>query len=301
MNAETNWRNMQGKAGQADLLAGRDFLDRFAALAVEARGAHGVGILWSKTQYGRQNVAMGFGNAPYQALVALARLGYTPRFVTEDELATGRAAGCAALVVIGQTFALPEKASAGLTAFVKNGGRILVDGSTTVPLAGAEKLSLAFPFSMPGKPHNWNVPRMVGNENDTILYERWHPALAKAFFSALGDTGHAWLRSEKGADTKVSLLQIDGGRDAAYIVAVNDSWVGTQADWHQVQETLAPTKALPAGWVLYDCTEEKCLGKAAPFVADLSLTTARVFACLPRGLRAIALSATQSVARVTIL
>jgi hypothetical protein len=299
MNKETNWSGIKGKAGEADVVAGRDFLDRFAALAVEARGDHGVGILWSKTQYGRQHAVMGFGNASYNALVTLTRLGYTPRFVTEDQIATGRAGDVAALVVIGQTFALPEKVNAGLSAFTAKGGRILVDGSTTVAIPSAEKLPRDFPFTVPGKPHSWTAPNMIGNENETILFEREYPALAKAFSVALGDTGHAWLKSDRGADSRISLMQIDGGRDASYVVAVNDSWVATQADWHQVKETLAPVagaagKPAKAG-VLYDCTAEKPLGELKPFECDLSQTTARVFAALPRAIKGVALSATQSV------
>lgn len=299
MNKETNWDALRGRAGEADLVAGRDFLDRFAALALEARGAHGVGILWSKTQYGRQHVPMGFGRATFNQLVALARLGYTPRFVTEDEIAAGRAGDVAALVVIGQTFAMPEPVNTGLAAFTKKGGRILVDGATTVALPGAEKLAFAQPFAKPGKPHNWQTPNMVGNENDAILFERAYPELAKAFSAALGDTGHAWLRSEKGLESRISLLEIDGGPDARYLVAVNDSWVSTQADWHQVAETLAPLPGARGGAAhagfLYDCTEEKALGELRPFACDLSLTTARVFAALPREIKGAALSATQSL------
>jgi len=328
MAKDTNWEAMKGKAGEADLVAGRDFLARFAALAVEARGAHGVGILWSKTQYGRQHAVMGFGNASYNALVTLARLGYTPRFVTEDEIATGCANDVAAMMVIGQTFAMPEQVNAGLAAFTQKGGRILVDGSTTVALPGAEKMAITFPFTVPGKPHSWTAPNMVGSDNDTILFEREYPALAKALSAALGDTGHAWLKSEKGLESRISLLTIDGGRDARYLVAVNDSWVATQADWHQVRETLSPvggtphpsplpqgerekalksgTSPLPSGGedqgegagrtgFLYDCTDEKALGGMKPFDCDLSRTTARVFAALPREPKGVALSATQSV------
>ena len=79
MTKDTNWDAMKGKAGEADLVAGRDFLDRFAALAVDARGDHGVGVLWSKTQYGRQHVPMGFGRGTFDQFVAITRLGYTPR------------------------------------------------------------------------------------------------------------------------------------------------------------------------------------------------------------------------------
>ena len=299
MNKETSWEEIKGKSGESDLVAGREFLNRFAALAVEARGGHGVGILWSKTQYGRQHVVMGFGNASYNALVTLTRLGYTPRFVTEDEIAAGRASDVAALVVINQTFELPEKVNAGLAAFSKNGGRVLVDGSTTIAIPDAAKIPMTFPFTVPGKPHSWTAPNMVGNENDTLLFERAYPDLAKAFSEALGDTGRAWLKSEKGVESRISLLQIDGGRDARYVVAVNDSWVSTQADWHRVKETLVPRSGSGGEpsqqGFLYDCTDEKALGTLKSFECDLSQATARVFAALPREIKGVALSATQSV------
>ncbi len=282
MNGDSAWAAIKGKAGAADVLAGREFLDRFAGLAVAGQGGHGVGILWSKTQLGRQNATMGFGEPAYNAFVTLTRLGYTPKFLTEDEIAKSATAGVKAIVIIGQTFPLPAAAQAGLDAFRAAGGRLLVDGSTTVAVAGAGKLALNSPSVMPGKPHSWGAPNMVRGENDAILFERWYPELARAFNAALADTGHAWLRSERGPATQVTLEQIDGGSDATYLVAVNDSWIGTQADWHQVRETLVPVKGAPEAAALYDCTEEKLIGTPGPFVCDLSRTTARVFALLPR-------------------
>ena len=184
-------------------------------------------------------------------------------------------------------------------AFKKKGGRVFVDGSSTVAIPGSEKIPMVFPFTVPGKPHSWTAPNMVGNETDTIIFERAYPELAKAFSAALGDTGHAWLKSEKGLEAKISLMQIDGGRDAQYIVAINDSWVSNQADWHQVKETLAPllipgNKSTQPGF-LYDCTDEKAMGTLKSFACDMSKTTARVFANLPRELKNVALSATQSI------
>ena len=84
MNADSSWERIRGKAGEMDVRAGREFLDRFACLATAGRGQHGVGILFSKSQFQRQHVVMGFGTPHYQAFVALTRLGYTPRFVTGE-------------------------------------------------------------------------------------------------------------------------------------------------------------------------------------------------------------------------
>ena len=151
MNKESNWANIKGKAGEMDVRSGREFLDRFSALAVEGHGDHGVGILFSKTQFGRQYIIMGFGTPPYQALIALTRLGYTPRFVTEEELQAGHAGDVQALLIIGQTVPLPAPVTAGIAAFVQRGGRLLLDGSSTETFPGAVKLDYSFPYSQTGQ------------------------------------------------------------------------------------------------------------------------------------------------------
>jgi hypothetical protein len=294
MNSDTNWENMKGKSGAADLVAGRDFLDRFAALAVEGQGAHPVGILFSRSQFARQHIVMGYGVPQYKALVALTRLGYSPCFVTEEDFQAGRTRGLKALVVLGQTFPLPPAATAALAEFAKAGGRILVDGNTTEKLPAAEPLGVTFSFTELGKPHSWTSPNIVAGDNDTLLYERWHADLAPALAKALGATGRGILASDAGAAAKVSLMQIGGGQ-ATYVIAINDSHVATQADWHAVREKLVPTSAAPPEAVLYDCTEEKPLGKLAAMDCDLSATTARVFAVLPKALNRIDLSASQKV------
>jgi hypothetical protein len=185
MNRESRWENIRHQPTGADVLAGREFLDRFAALAVQGRGDHGVGVLFSRSQLGRQHLAQGFGTPQYRIFIALARLGYTPRFVTEEELAARRIEDVKALVVVTQTVPLPEEVLVNLRRFVQRGGRILVDGSTTAPIPEAQKLTLSLPLSTPGKPYNWGVPNMARGENDTMLYERWHPEMAAALASAL--------------------------------------------------------------------------------------------------------------------
>lgn len=295
MNKHSTWPEIKGKAAGQDVLSARDFLDRFSALTLEARGDHGVGILFSKTQFSRQYLSLGFGTSLYKALVALTRTGYTPRFVTEDELIAGKARNVKALVVIGQTVPLPGKVLEGIDAFAKNGGKVLVDGATTVDLPAARKMPLTFPFTVPGKPHSWSSPSILSGENETILYARWHPELARGFTEALGITGRALFTSEREADAQVTLMQLNGGPDATYVLAVNDSHVQTQADWHQVNETIIPTGAFADATVVYDCTEEKPLGNIGRIACDLSTTTARVYAVLRREMKSIQLSATQVI------
>jgi hypothetical protein len=291
MNRETNWDTMKGKAGEADLRAGREFLERFAALARGANARNGVGILFSRTQYGRQSIIPAFGSAPFITFVSLARLGYTPCFLTEEEIAVGQFRGVQAVLALGQTVPLPGPVQARLAAFAAAGGRILVDGNTTVALPAAERLPYAFPLSAPGKPHNWHVPNMPAGENDTTLITRWHAELAPVLAAALEDTGRGTLAAVKGAATDVSVFELAAGADARYLIAVNDSSITTQADWSALTETLAP--AAGAAGTLYDVTEEQALGALAPVECDLRETTARVYAVLARPLAAIAPAATQ--------
>lgn len=298
MNAHSRWDAVKGHAGGADVLAGKEFLDRFAALAVEGRGDHGVGILFSKSQYQRQHIAMGYGTAPYQAFVTLARLGYTPRFVTEEELTKQGDLKLKAILIAGQTFALPPPVVTAIEKFTADGGLLLVDGNTSVALTGAKKIEHAFAFSQLGKPHNWGVPNIPAGSNDALLAADWHRTLAPVLAAALGDSGRGLFTSEKGAEAQVSLMQIDAGRDAKYVVAVNDSMIKSQADWTQVREKLLPVKqgnpAFVGEW-LFDCTEEKPLGRMAPIDCELSQTTARVYAVLAKPLAKMELSASQDL------
>lgn len=285
----SSWATAGKGAGAADVLSGKDFLDRFACLAVHGR-PRGVGVLWSQRQYGRQHVTMGFGCAAFQAQVSLARLGYSPRFVTEDDLAEGRLADLKALLIAGQTVPLPEAAQAGLERFVAGGGLVVVDGSTSITVPGARKADVAFPFRLPGKTHNMDAPLMI--DGDAHQAELWHRKNAPPLLAAFGATGRAVLAPQTGADSPVSVFTIDGG-EATYLVAVNDSYIKTQADWYQVRERLVPVGQLPQGAHLYDATEEKALGPAGPFDCDLSATTARVCALLPRAMGDTALAVTQ--------
>ncbi|NQT86681.1 hypothetical protein HQ560_07955, partial [bacterium] len=280
MNKHTQWANLKGAAAAEGLRAGRDFLDRFAFLATACRGDHGVGILYSRSQMARQHTSEGFGTPAYKALVTLTRLGYTPRFVTEEEIVERGVGGVKALVVAGQTFPLPERVVTAIETFAAKGGRLVVDDSTTVKLAGAKPLGVSLSLREGGKPHNWACPNLPKGKRHIDLAERWHRELAPAMLKALGDTGRTLLVAKKGADSRVTMMQIDGGRDVAYLVAVNDSTAQSHTDWFQVRETLVPLKG--AKGVVYDLNQEKRIGPLAPTECDLTRTTARVLAVLPR-------------------
>lgn len=55
------------------------------------------------------------------------------------------------------------------------------------------------------------------------------------------------------------------GRDATYVIAVDDYSYKTHADWVQFAETLQPNGAVTGA--LYDLTVERALGPVAPFPA----------------------------------
>lgn len=295
LNHGRGWEALKADGGAADVISGRDFLRRFAPLALDGRADAGVGVLFSRSQLQRQTATIAFGRPYFMAMVSLARLGYTPRFVTEEDLIAGRADGLKGLMVIGQTFPLLPKAQEAIEAMASRGGIVAVDGSTTIPVTGARKLDFTFDVLFPGKPTNWSAPNTVPGDDAALIFARHHARLAPALLAMFGENGRGALRSEAGAAALASLFQIDAGADARFVVAVNDSCVRNQADWHEVRERLIPTAASEGlGWA-YDCNDEKSLGALAPIQADLSRVTARVFALTKRPLAKVNLAATQRV------
>jgi hypothetical protein len=274
-----------------DVHAGRDFMDRFVGLALEGRGDHGVGILFSKTQFGRQYITQAFGTPQFRAFISLTRLGYTPVYLTEDEIAARQFRGVKSLVVVSQTVPLPAAVQEGLRAFVAAGGLLVRDGSTNVELPAATALPLTLPLrNTPGRPHNWACPISA----PAFLFDEQHRELAPPLEAALAGRGHALLRAERGAQTELTVMQVHGGTDARYLLAINDSFVKTQADWHIITETLLPRDAGVTG-VLYDLTAEQALGPVAPIACDLSETTARVYGLLTRELKTADIRCRQSL------
>ena len=294
MNRNSRWEHIKNTPDGSGVLAGKEFLDRFACLAVEGRGDHGAGVLFSKSQFSRQTITLGFGSPRFRAFVALARLGYTPRYVTEEELAASPPRDIKALVVVTQSAPLPKQVLAGIDAFVKAGGGVFVDKSTSVRLPGARTLDLSVPFAVLGKPHNMSSPNLPTGDNDALMWGRIYKEMGRPLSEALGATGRGAFTSGRGCESEITLLQIDGGRDATYVAAVNDSFVKSQADWVQVTEELTPYPKSAKGQ-LYDCTEEKDLGVLKPVTCDLTKQTARVYAVLKRAPTKIDLKAQQTV------
>ncbi|MFW5682832.1 MAG: hypothetical protein ACOC1G_07490, partial [Phycisphaeraceae bacterium] len=298
MNKKTNWQNIRDTPAAEDVLAGADFMNRFAPLGIAGSTDFGTGILYSRHQMGRENLGQGYGTRHYDAFVALTRLGHTPRLLTEERILRGALDSVESLVIPMQTVPLPDEVTAAIERFVAGGGRVLADASTTIDLPeGIERLDYDFTREgRLGKPHSWNAPNVTAGMNDTLLLAERLPELMHALHKGLEGRGQGVLRSTAGPDAKASLLQISGGEDATYVIAVNDSFIRTQADWHQVTETLEPTPAAPSAALLYDVTEQEALGPLQPFACDLTATTARLFAVLKRPIGPLEVAATQQLA-----
>ncbi len=282
---------MQIPATMLDANAGRDFMDRFAGLALAGRGDYGVGILFSKAQFSRQYICQAFGTPQFRAFVSLTRMGYMPVYLTDDEVAAKRFRGVKSLVVVGQTVPLPGAVMEGMKAFVAGGGLIVRDGSTQVELPPATSMDLVLPLrNSPGRPHNWDSPV----DDPTFLFAEQHKQLAPALEKALAGRGHAFLTTGHDAETELTLEQVAGGADATYVIAVNDTHVKSQADWRVLREPVRPVTDSLKGF-LYDLTDERAMGPVAPFDCELSNTTARVYGLLSRELKSVDLRCRQAV------
>lgn len=292
---DTNWATARGKAAGEDLISGRDFLRRFAPLSTACADVRQVGVLYSKTQFARQETMAYIETPQFNAFITLARLGYTPRYITEEEIVACGLNGMKTLVVAQQTVPLPWQVMAQLDAFTQAGGRIIADDNTLVELPRMQRIKVAMAEEFkPGKPHNWSVPnRFIVDKPHAMVYEEHLAQLMPPTLLALGSTGRTPLVAKNGAKAKVSTFMLDGGKDATYIVAVNDATQSNQSDWVRISETLVPNGEVKG--VLYDLTAEKNIGTVAPVTCTFDNLTARVYGLLNRPVEYIGLTADQKI------
>lgn len=83
------------------------------------------------------NIGGDYKEAVLTAHYALARCGYPAHILHERILGRGILANYKTLVIVGQTFPLAADAQAAIESFVRDGGQIIVDKSTTIDLPGA--------------------------------------------------------------------------------------------------------------------------------------------------------------------
>ncbi|HUW31556.1 MAG TPA: hypothetical protein VM223_08075, partial [Planctomycetota bacterium] len=293
MNKETNWQNMKGKAGEQDLISGCEFLKRFASLATRYPSTSTY-ILYSKNQFAREQISQGMGTPQYNAFVTLERLGYTPRFITEDQIAARDGMeNVGTLVIVNQSVPLPAEVMKRLADFTGHGGRVFIDRASEITIPGAKTIDIAMPYKNMGKPHNWSCPNITTMPH-ALANEQTINKLAGLMFAALGTTGRCPLAPERAAESKVSVFQLVGGLNTAYVVAVNDAIQSNQSDWVRTTEMLVPNGIIKGE--LYDVTAERDLGPVAPVKCEFRDLTARVYCILPRPLGKADLRATQKVA-----
>ena len=218
---DQQWSNIHDKSGGADLRAGRDFLDRFAALARLCQRPRDVGVLLSKKQFGRQSNLL-YGYTPQVvALVALARLGYSPSLVTDDQIALGELKDVKTLVVVNQTVEFDPAVQAQLEKFTSSGGRLFVCSNTTAKLPGAKPVDIKLPLGQLGLPHNWSSPQSPTG-NLVEYFENTCLGIMPAIYSALGEAGRTPLATTAAPKCFASTFGLRGG-EAQYVIAVNDA------------------------------------------------------------------------------
>lgn len=293
MWAGTVWGNMKGKSGAEDLIGGRDFLKRFAGLSAAGNEVRRVGLLYSKSQMARQHLGQIIDTPLFNCFISLARLGYTPRLVTEEEIEANALTGMRQLVVVNQSVPLPPAVIEKLRVFVyQAGGQILVDRASQVEIPGAARVDLALPYARPGKPHNWAVPN-IADVPPAVFVDTRHAQVAPPLLAALGDAQRTPLTAKSGALSKVSTFELDGGPEARYVVAVNDAIVAHHSQWVRLSEELVPNGVVTG--VLYDLTAETALGPVGPVRCRFEDLTARLYALLKRPVASLSLKATQSL------
>jgi hypothetical protein len=291
MDGRSLWPKLkEDPAGMNDLIGGREFLTRFAALAQQCADYRKVAVLYSQRQFGVQDTSAVFGSSTFQTFTTLAHLGYHPRFVTEAMLEANALRDYQALVITNQTAALPAATLQQLQAFTQRGGRVFLDDQSTISLAGAQQMPVRIPFAYLGMPHNWAVTNDGGKGAQGLLLERL-AEFGPGFYAALGDRLRTPLMSANGAATRMSTFALDGGPDARYIIAVNDAPAENQARWARYTERLVPNGETTGA--LYDLTKETALGPVAPVDCVFDDVTARLYGVLARPVSRVDVRASQ--------
>ena len=176
------------------------------------RGDHGVGILFSKSQYQRQHVVQGFGTAALQGVRRADAAGLHAA-VRDGRRARRRPRrDVRALVVIGQTFPLPAEVHGRARAFTEPAAGCCCDGGTTIDVPRAEKLRTDASRS------RCPASRKLDRAEHGRRRERCAALCPLAsrtgggVHQGAGRHGAGRVPAGTGRGHQVSLLQIDGGR-----------------------------------------------------------------------------------------
>ncbi|TXT36481.1 MAG: hypothetical protein FD138_966 [Planctomycetota bacterium] len=99
------------------------------------------------------NIGGDYKEAVLAAHYALARAGYPAQIIHERTLPYGALKNLKTLVIVGQTFDLPDAIEEHLKKFIDAGGRIVVDKGTTVKFDNA----IVADIDLKGLSYRWNV------------------------------------------------------------------------------------------------------------------------------------------------
>ena len=114
-----------------------ELVKRYGSWLNQFAPAESVAILYSVSQGG---TVFAHGSPILYAYYTLAQVNRPARLLTEDEIAAGALEEVKALLVVGQTAALPAATVKAIDAFVQDGGKLLVDKNTKLELNGATKM-----------------------------------------------------------------------------------------------------------------------------------------------------------------
>jgi hypothetical protein len=161
-----------------------ELVTRYGSWLNQFAPAESVAILYSVSQGG---TVFAHGSPILYAYYTLAQVNRPARLLTEDEIAAGALKEVKALLVVGQTAALPAATVKAIDAFVQDGGKLLVDKNTKLELPGATKLpEVGWPGGL------W--PRYCNNFHDAIA--ELPRTLGAALKAALGDIGKQPLEGD---------------------------------------------------------------------------------------------------------
>ena len=161
-----------------------ELVTRYGSWLNQFAPAESVAILYSVSQGG---TVFAHGSPILYAYYTLAQVNRPARLLTEDEIAAGALKEVKALLVVGQTAAVPAATLDAIDAFVKDGGKLLVDKNTKLELPGATKLpEVSWPGGL------W--PRYCNNFHDAIA--ELPRTLGAPLKAALGDIGKQPLEGD---------------------------------------------------------------------------------------------------------
>jgi WD40 repeat protein len=274
--------------------ATRDLVRRYGNLFLSLRRDDRVAILRSFAQSALG--PGGYGARGYQAYYTLVRARFPAGFVTEEEIDAGALDDLDALILVSQTVNLPKKTAGLVGEFVRKGGVVIGDETTTIDLPGLRKLAgVSFDGQIRqnladrgGKSH-WSY-QMDGSTEYKAYFDEAQPFLSPVREALSAQVRHRLLDT---ASPHLMTFPLYSGK-WGYVTVVNDTFPQTDAPMYQVQ-TLplnAKLELLARDCAVYDLLEMK---EVTPAEENGKLTIEADFRRLPGRIFAFASERVHSV------